>query len=362
MSNIFWNCQEQRLRAGWRILLQGLVYFLLAMILPSLMYYLSSAISDAAGLTGQIASSVGATGNFPIATTAPDYPARLAQFAHRAAALPLQSAVMAVTGLAVLWLAARLLDHRKLADYGFHLSRRWWLDFGFGLLLGALLMAFVFLFETAFGWVTVKGAFYSPLLPFWVLIFLGLLNYIGVGLNEEMIFRGCGLRNLAEGLRLPKVSARTAFLASYLITSMMFGAFHLLNANATWISTVSLMLVALLLGLGYVLTGELAISIGMHITWNFFQGFVFGFPVSGGTTGSSFLLIQQGGPALWTGGAFGPEAGLAGVLATALGCALICLWVRWRYGAVQLQSRLAVYSPSRTEPEVPVPSPLPEKA
>ncbi len=105
------------------------------------------------------------------------------------------------------------------------------------------------------------------------------------------------------------------------------------------------MLIALLLGLGYILTGELAMPIGIHFTWNFFQGYVFGFPVSGSSTGSSVIAIQQGGPALWTGGAFGPEAGLVGILATALGCILILLWVRWRYGKLQLQSRLAVYIP-----------------
>ncbi len=105
------------------------------------------------------------------------------------------------------------------------------------------------------------------------------------------------------------------------------------------------MLIAILLGLGYMLTGELAIPIGIHITWNFFQGYVFGFPVSGGASGNSLIAIQQGGPDLWTGGVFGPEAGLVGILATTLGCGLILLWVKWRYGKVQLQSRLAVYAP-----------------
>jgi len=352
MSNIFWNRQDQRLRSGWRIFLLVLVYYLLAMILPILIGFITGPISDAAGLAGHIAASVEATGNFPLATNAPDYTARLTQFAHQVAALPLRYAVMAVTGLAVLWLAARLLDNRKLTDYGFHLNRRWWVDFGFGLLLGALLMAFVFLFETASGWLTVKGTFYSPVLPFWVLMILGLLNYIGVGLNEEILARGYALRNLAEGLHLPKISARAAFVASYLITSALFGAFHLLNANATWISTGFIMVLGLLLGLGYILTGELAIPIGIHISWNFFQGFVFGFPVSGSATGSSFLAIQQGGPVLWTGGAFGPEGGLVGILATALGCALVLLWVRWRYGKTHLQSHLAVYSPARVEPTV----------
>ena len=345
MLNIFWNHNERRLRAGWRILVFGLVYFVLLSLLPWLAALISNTVSDATGLTGKIADYVSATGNFPVAATAPDYLTRLSSYARMIAGRPLLLTGMALCGLIALWIVARFIDHRKLADFGFHLNRRWWLDFGFGCFLGAFLMAFIFIVELALGWVTIQHTFYSPLLPFWASMGIGVLSYIGVGINEEIFARGYGLRNLAEGLCLPKVSPRTAFLASYVISSILFGVFHLMNDNATWASTFFIMLIALLLGLGYVLTGELAMPIGIHMTWNFFQGYVFGFPVSGGASGNSVFAIQQGGPAVWTGGAFGPEAGLIGILATALGCILVVLWVRWRYGKLRLQSRLAVYTP-----------------
>jgi hypothetical protein len=103
------------------------------------------------------------------------------------------------------------------------------------------------------------------------------------------------------------------------------------------------MVAGLFLGLGFILTGELAIPIGLHITWNFFQGYVFGFPVSGIGRTTSFIGINQGGPDLWTGGAFGPEAGLIGLLAMLLGSLLIGLWVRLLYGKVRLDTELAQY-------------------
>ncbi len=62
------------------------------------------------------------------------------------------------------------------------------------------------------------------------------------------------------------------------------------------------------------LTGELAFPIGLHIAWNFFQGNVFGFPVSGTTSTTSLIAIEQGGPEIWTGGVFGPEAASWGSL------------------------------------------------
>jgi hypothetical protein len=97
-----------------------------------------------------------------------------------------------------------------------------------------------------------------------------------------------------------------------------------------------------MLGFGYVLSGELAIPIGLHITWNLFQGAVYGFPVSGfGPFGATFLATEQGGPKLWTGGSFGPEGGLLGPAAMLLGILLISLWIRLRQGKISLHSPIA---------------------
>jgi hypothetical protein len=102
----------------------------------------------------------------------------------------------------------------------------------------------------------------------------------------------------------------------------------------------------LFLGLGFILTGELAIPIGLHITWNFFQGNVFGFPVSGTTPIVTFIGINQRGPEIMTGGAFGPEAGLIGLIAIAIGVGLIYAYLQWRDGEVRLKLNLATYSPT----------------
>jgi hypothetical protein len=103
------------------------------------------------------------------------------------------------------------------------------------------------------------------------------------------------------------------------------------------------MVAGLFLGLGYILTGELALPIGLHLTWNFFQGNVFGFPVSGMASTASFLQIEQGGPVLWTGAAFGPEAGLMGMTAILLGAVLILGWVWLTRGKATLDEHLGQY-------------------
>ena len=109
---------------------------------------------------------------------------------------------------------------------------------------------------------------------------------------------------------MPRSNSKTAVLISYLLISVFFGFLHGNNPNATLVSSINVSLIGLFLGLAFILTGELAIPIGLHIAWNFTQGYVFGFPVSGSETHISLIGIHQTGPILWTGGAFGPEGGL----------------------------------------------------
>jgi membrane protease YdiL (CAAX protease family) len=253
------------------------------------------------------------------------------------------------------WLAGRFLDRRPFADLGFHFGRDWWIDFGFGLTLGAILMLIIFLIELAAGWVTVTGTFATnrPDASFLGAILVPLVSFLAVGFYEELFSRGYHLQNLAEGLKWRAIGPRAAILVATLLSSAVFGALHAGNPNAGTFSTVSIAFAGVLLAMGYLLTGELAIPIALHITWNFFQGNVFGFPVSGtAVRAATFISIEQGGPDLWTGGAFGPEAGLLGLGAMIVGIFVIILWVRWRYGQVSLDLSLA-QAPVRSPAEGP---------
>ena len=90
------------------------------------------------------------------------------------------------------------------------------------------------------------------------------------------------------------------------------------------------------------MTGSIAIPIGIHVSWNFFQGHVFGFPVSGGKDFfTTVVAIEQGGPELWTDGAFGPEAGLIGLFGFVLGALLVTVWIRVRYDGLSLFTAIA---------------------
>jgi uncharacterized protein len=76
-------------------------------------------------------------------------------------------------------------------DYGFHLSRTWWLDLGFGLTLGVVLLAGVYALALAMGWITVTDALISPDgQPFAAAILADAIVVVGIAGWEEMVFRG----------------------------------------------------------------------------------------------------------------------------------------------------------------------------
>ena len=249
-----------------------------------------------------------------------------------------------MAALIAIVIAARTLDKRPFSDTGIYFRREWWIDLGFGLLLGASLMTLVFLVELSAGWITISEFFVTAdkSQPFLVAILFPVLLNLTVGIVEELMFRGYMLLNLAEGFNGPSISPRVSVMIAWLLTSAVFGVAHALLPNATLISTINIVLAGIWLGFAYVFTGSLAASIGVHITWNLFQGYVFGFPVSGGRDFATTVIgIQQGGPDLWTGGAFGPEGGLLGLLGFVLGIVLMAAWVRRRNGRLAIHSTIA---------------------
>jgi hypothetical protein len=263
-------------------------------------------------------------------------------------------AVSFLSTLATVWLAGRFLDRRRFADFGFRFSRRWFLDLGFGLFLGSFLMTGIFVVENAVGWIGVSGTFVSSTsgVGFWAAIWIPAAMYLCVGISEELFSRGYQLKNLSEGLNSKRFGPVPAVLAATVLSSIFFGFLHGANPNVKLISLFNITAAGIFLALGYILTGELAISIGLHITWNFFQGNVFGFPVSGlEPVAARVLAVRQSGPEWITGGMFGPEGGLIGLAAIVLGSLLILLWVGVTRKRIAISDKVA-QSPGKAEKPV----------
>jgi membrane protease YdiL (CAAX protease family) len=233
-----------------------------------------------------------------------------------------QSIALPAVTLSV-YVARRWLDKRSFGSLGLRLDRRalWDLLVGFG--IAGAMMALIYLLEWAAGWLVFGGLAWDFERPVWLLggVLGMLLVFLAVGWYEELLNRGYWLQNLEEGLNL---------FWAVLISSCVFALAHLSNPNLSAAAVLGLLLAGVFLAYGYTRTRQLWLPIGLHAGLNFFEGTVFGFPVSGLTDFPRLIHQTVDGPILMTGGAFGPEAGLVLLPALALGAILVYLYTRLR--------------------------------
>jgi membrane protease YdiL (CAAX protease family) len=144
--------------------------------------------------------------------------------------------------------------------------------------------------------------------------FGGMLSIFGlmtaVATVEEVLFRGVLFRQIEE---------RAGTWPALAVSATLFGLLHLINDPTAFGGALAIVAAGLMAGGAYVATRALWLPIGLHLGWNFAEGGIFGVPVSGAD--SSTLGLLRGvfdGPALLTGGTFGPEASVFAVLASLL--------------------------------------------
>ncbi|MBX3729485.1 MAG: CPBP family intramembrane metalloprotease [Candidatus Sumerlaeia bacterium] len=203
----------------------------------------------------------------------------------------------AVGVLGIHLLIGKAIDAKTLDDLGLERSSLLpQLAAGFG--AGAGLMGAVVGIMAWKGWYRAEWTIDSSTLVGVVLV---LAMMLAVAAYEEILFRGIGQRILEDGI---------GTAPALVVTAAAFGLIHIMNPNSSPRAAASIAGTAgLLIGLAYVVTRQLWVPIGLHWAWNFFQGSVFGIPISGMEV-PSLAAARVRGPEAWTGGAFGPEAGL----------------------------------------------------
>lgn len=190
-------------------------------------------------------------------------------------------------------------------------------DFGLGAGLGAVLLALVVLASVASGAVTL----HLTDAPWTAVLAAGVLQQLTLGptaFGEELLLRGVVLRELARGTH-PAIAAGS--------TGLIFGLLHLGNPNASWVAALNIALVGCWFG-ALVLRTSLWAGFGLHLTWNWCEGFLWGQPVSGIKPGLSPFVSTWGPAGFFSGGDFGPEA--AGITAVLLLLATVAtiVWPR----------------------------------
>jgi uncharacterized protein len=209
--------------------------------------------------------------------------------------------VEGLSGLAALLFVGLVMERRSLARIGFP-GDRLLPDLGRGFLLGALLLTLVVGAMALAGWYRVLG-FAGDRTATIALAGLGATALIGV--SEEIIARGILFRILEEWL---------GSWVALALSALAFGLAHIANPNSSlWAGIAIAIEAGILFGAVYIFSRSLWFPIGLHWAWNFFEGWIYGTPVSGLAI-RGLIRSATEGPALWTGGAFGPEAGLVAVI------------------------------------------------
>jgi len=299
-SRLFISPDERRLRTGWRLL-------------------------------GHTALLVGFGVLFSVALAIPLAVFQFVGGQNLADAVLALSTVVSLPAVTLAtWIARRGLDRRSFRSLGFDRAAGWRRDLLAGLAIPIPLFGLIYLFELGAGWLDFQswGWTEGGVLATAAGVLLMLVAFVAVGFYEELLFRGYYLQNLKDGTNLG-----VAVFAS----SAAFGLAHLGNLNASLTSTLGIFAAGLFLAYAWLRTRALWLPIGIHIGWNFLQGPIFGFEVSGNPTPSLIRHVVTG-PDLITGGAFGPEAGLIVMPAMAVGAGLIWWYTRNRETSTGLPS------------------------
>ena len=214
--------------------------------------------------------------------------------------------------LFIFWV--KVIEKNSLSTLGF-VKKNWLKYLGLGILLSLLQMGVIALVYQVGGIGTFELnelslepiLFILGLFPFWLL----------QGGTEEVATRGW---------LLTRITARTNLPLAIAISSSLFGILHLGNAGVTFLSVLNIILDGVLAGLLFIYTDSIWLVVAQHGTWNYVQGNLLGFQVSGtGADASIFSFTMGDGPDWLTGGTFGAEGSIITTLVLLLSVLIVYL-------------------------------------
>ena len=208
-------------------------------------------------------------------------------------------------------MVSRNVENREVTELK---MRRFAPDFTVGCVIGGASMALSIL------GMRLAGVYHGvAITPNWEGIVQHLFLLLIVAVGEELAFRAVLLRMIEE---------RWGTTVALVISCLAFGFVHYTNDGGTVWSSIAIAITAVE-ATSFIYSRSLWMPIGSHFAWNFVQGNVFGFAVSGNVFDASLLKAELSGSPLLTGGDFGPEASIITVvLTTAVAALLLILAIR----------------------------------
>lgn len=274
--------REKQVRSGWKILLNFIIGFSILLAVSTVIGMIVGVVVAGKGLNGDIQQiememQKVLTSEFFIMFS-----------------IGLQNIALIVSSI-IMWKA---FEKKKLNKMGLTNIKESYKELLVGLALGAGTITLVTIILLLTGSVKLVNPLTDP--NFSSSLLFGLISFILVGFGEEILGRGYIMSVLKQ------TKNRWAVI---IISSIIFAALHLGNLSVAPLALINLFLVGILFGYMFMKSKNIWMPIGFHITWNYFQGYIWGFEVSGNEV-SGLYQIERVKDSLINGGAFGPEGGL----------------------------------------------------
>ena len=179
-----------------------------------------------------------------------------------------------------------------------------------GISLAIVLYAVGFGVSLLAGAIEIAGVVFNP-----SSLLISFVFFLLVAITEEFALRGFVLERMLQG-------GVNKFWALFL-SATLFSLVHIANPNFDFLSFINILLAGILLGSSYIYTRNLCFPIALHWFWNWIQGPVLGYEVSGNKFCDGLLTLHLPEANLINGGAFGFEGSILCTVLMIAGTAVI---------------------------------------
>ncbi|MDR2382353.1 MAG: CPBP family intramembrane metalloprotease [Prevotellaceae bacterium] len=221
--------------------------------------------------------------------------------------------INAIGTLLLVFIFTRYLDRKKFKSIGFKRNYAGDIDYIIEILLGIIIGSLIITLG-AFILIVLNEVKVTEIEFNLPNVLISMTFFAFVAINEEILMRGYILNNFLQSMN--------KYLA-LVLSSLIFALLHLLNPSFNLMGFISILFAGMLLGFFYIHTKSLWFALVLHFCWNFFQGTIFGFKVSGNPT---YSIISQHPVKnnILNGGEFGFEGSIFSPIFIAI--AILVIW------------------------------------
>lgn len=238
--------------------------------------------------------------------------------------------VLLVCSMAVLIFGAAIyLDKRPVHTFGLKIDRDWVTDAVVGFAIGGAIPTVAAGVIFVSGWLAIGELGYTPTIAFHRDIGLAIIISVSIAVVEELVFRGYVLTNALEGFDLHWLSQPVTIATAWGVSALLFAVSH---PAPTLINGFHFLSSGLLLGLAYLLSGQIGLPIGIHAGFNFVSTYVFS---TAGDPSVAVLSLTAHGPSWLV-----SQTGLVQTVLQLPAAVAIFGYIWWRTGRIKINSTI----------------------